>query len=77
MGDRCTRNTPRFLRQKVARPNDIELGGPGSLRDGKPARRAAGQPASCVSLCRALATLDKAVEMKVNFCAAPSKDGLR
>jgi hypothetical protein len=38
---------------------------------------AAGQPASCVSLCRALATLDKAVEMKVNFYAAASKDGLR
>jgi hypothetical protein len=37
---------------------------------------AAGQPASCVSLCRALATLDKAVEMKVNFYVAPSKDGL-
>ena len=34
---------------------------------------AAGQPASRVSLCRALATLDKAVEMKVNFYAAHLK----
>jgi hypothetical protein len=38
---------------------------------------AGGQPASCVSLCRAPATLDKAAEMKVNFYAAASKDGLR
>jgi len=34
---------------------------------------AAGQPASCVSLSRAPATLDKAVEMKVNFYPAPFK----
>jgi hypothetical protein len=38
---------------------------------------AAEQAASCVSLCRAPATLDKAVEMKVSFYPAPSKDGLR
>jgi hypothetical protein len=45
---------------------------------GKPPRRVGSgwTAASCVSLCRALATLDKAVEMKVNFYVAPSKDGL-
>ena len=32
-------------------------------------RAAAAQPASCVSLCGAPVTLDKAVEMKVNFYA--------
>jgi hypothetical protein len=38
---------------------------------------ATGQAASGVSLCRAPATLDKAVEIKVNFYPAPSRDGLR
>jgi len=73
------REHPEVLRQKVARPNDIELGGPGPPRAGEPARRkppwrAGSGWAGCIlRKLRAPATLDKAVEMKVNFYPAPLK----
>jgi hypothetical protein len=72
------------LRQKVARSNEIELVARGHFAPGNRlgANRlgewaAAGQAVSCVRLCWAPATLDKAVEMKVSFYPAPSKDRLR
>jgi hypothetical protein len=78
------REHPEVFAPESSQPNDIELGGPGPLRAGEPARRkplgewaVAGLAASGVSLCRAPATLDKAIEIKVSFYPAPSKDGLR